>query len=755
MTPEPTANQVRSADTRFAQLAIVLLILLTLIGVWLVHDQMRLLSDVRKLQTETLSQSITQQKLARNVDELRLQGERVLFADTPEERAQALFLVNMVANSPGFAANARIATLAIDTERFLNTIGIRDHPGAPGAATRAKWRERALNLSQLAGDVSNEGLNLGTSELKAMEALIELSQKKLLAAILAIVFFMLATLFLIRRQFVTPLRHIYRSIARIEEGASQEPMPGFDFKELLSIETAIYKLGDTLKDKALVQRQLALRDSILRTILETSLDGFWRVDRQGRLTEVNSTYCQQSGYGHDELLSMHISDLEASDSSAETEAHSRHIIEIGNDQFESRHRRKDGSIWDVEVSATYGNATGGQFYVFLRDITERKRAGAELLVAKQRAEAANQTKSRFLAAASHDLRQPMQAISLFVHSLARTDLSEDQKPLSRHLTTATQSLGELLDAILDLSKLDAGLVKPKLAIIPVDTLLATIDTNFSPVAAKKSLRFKLYFPFGDMAVSADSQLLMRLLGNLLDNAIKCTDQGGILVAIRRRGIQALIQVWDTGRGIAPEHLDRIFDEYFQVGNPERDSAKGLGLGLAITQRIANLLESKVVCRSRLGKGSVFEFRLPLATSEESPLSSRSERPEVTTLSKPTARHVVLLEDNLLVSIATQMALESCGMTVTHYMTGEEALADAGITAADFYITDLWLPGMNGSEFLDAVQQRTTKSIKAVILTGDREAQNNGHFRATSWQVLFKPVDLTTLLSAIRSQDLDD
>jgi signal transduction histidine kinase/ActR/RegA family two-component response regulator len=256
MTPEPTAKQPCSADTRFAQVAIVLLILLTLIGVWLARDQLRLLSDVRKLQTETLSHTITQQKLARNVDELRLQGARVLSADTPEERAQALVLVNMLANSPGFAANARIATLTSDTEHFLNKTNSQDRSGNSSEATRAEWGERALNLSLLASDVSNEGLNLGTRDLKAMESLIELSQKKLLAAILAIVLFMLATLLLIWRQFVTPLQLIYQSISHIEEGTQQEPMPGFKIKELQSIESAIYMLGVTLTKIKLTETEI-------------------------------------------------------------------------------------------------------------------------------------------------------------------------------------------------------------------------------------------------------------------------------------------------------------------------------------------------------------------------------------------------------------------------------------------------------------------------------------------------------------------
>ena len=132
------------------------------------------------------------------------------------------------------------------------------------------------------------------------------------------------------------------------------------------------------------------------------------------------------------------------------------------------------------------------------------------------------------------------------------------------------------------------------------------------MALAKSLRFKLYFPLREMAIRTDVQLLHSLLGNLIVNAIKHTERGGVLVGIRDRGNHILLQVYDTGSGIAAEYLDKIFDEYFQIGNPERDSQKGLGLGLSIARRIATLLETEVVCRSQLGKGSVFEFRLPLA-----------------------------------------------------------------------------------------------------------------------------------------------
>jgi PAS domain S-box-containing protein len=393
-----------------------------------------------------------------------------------------------------------------------------------------------------------------------------------------------------------------------------------------------------------------------------------------------------------------------------------------------------------------------QAVVTFIDITERKKAEAQLITAKTAAETASLTKSRFLAAASHDLRQPMQAIGLFQDALTRTDPNPEQERILDYLVQSTRSMGELLDALLDISKLDAGGVQVSREIIQVQSLARQIDTAFAPMATEKSLRFKLSFPFRDMAIQTDGKLLMGLLRNLIGNAIKYTGKSGVLVAIRRRGNQALIQVWDTGIGIAGEHLDAIYEDYFQIGNAERDRSKGLGLGLAIARRIATLLETDIVCRSRVGKGSVFEFRLPLASGKDKEPPGRIDSASTDTETRPAGRRIVLVEDDLMVATAMTQALESCGMTVTRYGTAEDALADSTIADADFYISDLRLPGLSGVEFLDAVQRRASKPIQAIVVTGDTAIDRIEMMRSTSWRVLFKPVELSTLLSAIGSQD---
>ena len=381
-------------------------------------------------------------------------------------------------------------------------------------------------------------------------------------------------------------------------------------------------------------------------------------------------------------------------------------------------------------------------------------ANRELHAAKQTAEAATVAKSRFLAAASHDLRQPIQAINLFQNALNRTGLTEEQERISKYLSLSAQNLGDLLDTLLDISKLDAGAIMATPQVIDVHDLLSNIDAEFAPIASAKSLHFKLYFPSGEMALFTDGKLLQSLLRNLVGNAIKYTERGGILVAIRRRGDQAVIQVWDTGIGIAPEHTDTIFEEYFQVANPERDKAKGLGLGLSIVKRQAKLLATEIVCRSRLGKGSVFEFRLPLADKplRDEPIAIGRESIREASASSLAGRHIAVIDDNLMVAKAIRMSLESLGMSITTYDSAEEALADAEIASADFYISDFRLGGTSGIDLLDAIQQRTTRPIKAVLLTGETSPDRMAMTQPARWPVLFKPVDLPTLLSAIESQN---
>lgn len=385
-----------------------------------------------------------------------------------------------------------------------------------------------------------------------------------------------------------------------------------------------------------------------------------------------------------------------------------------------------------------------------RLIDERTRS---LLIAQEEAQRLNRAKSQFLAAASHDLRQPLQAIQLFHAALSATRLDEQQRRMMDYLALSLTALGDLLNALLDVSKLDAGLVRVNEEAVPVERVFEKIDAEFSSLARQKGLRFKYHFPRGVAAIRTDGQLLLSMLGNLIGNALKYTERGGVLVTIRRRDGQALIQVWDTGLGIAAEHHDRIFEEYFQIGNEERDRAKGVGLGLSIVRRLSRLLGTAVECRSKPGRGSVFQFTLPLAREDA------GATPSMTTATAElpdsgddfAGSRVVVVEDDLAVATAIKLACEARGMSAVLHATGESALEDAATLAADYFVFDFRLPGINGLELLDRLAKRAGRPLNAIVLTGDLDSGQFAALAEKGSAVLFKPVDFGKLLQTWRTQ----
>jgi PAS domain S-box-containing protein len=511
-----------------------------------------------------------------------------------------------------------------------------------------------------------------------------------------------------------------------------------------------------------VQREAVLRESEERWkfALEGAGEGVWDWNIQTGEAVYSRRWKEMIGYAESEIendSSEWSNRVHPEDISGVMKIIQAHIDgKTPSAEVEFRMLCKDGSWkWVLGRGMVVRRSSDGKPLRLVgtnTDIADRKQTEAELMASKQAAENASLTKSRFLAAASHDLRQPIQAINLFQDALSKTPLNEEQKRISNYLSLSAQNLGGILNALLDISKLDAGTVKPHPVVIKSHALFRQIDSEFSPQAAAKSLRLKLYFPQREMSLFLDANLVRSLLANLIGNAIKYTERGCVLVGIRHRGKRAVIQVWDTGIGIAPEHMNSIFDEYFQVGNPERDRANGLGLGLAIARRLAKLQGTDVVCRSQPGKGSVFEFSLPFA-GEEDLGHAQSETATMGAAHGLAGRTVILIEDDLMVTEATRWSLESIGMHVTAYGSAQDALASSDIANADFYIADLGLPGLNGNELLDAIQQRTPKPIKAVIVTGNTSPDQIAIAQSSRWKVLFKPIDLPTLLAAIKTLEI--
>lgn len=435
----------------------------------------------------------------------------------------------------------------------------------------------------------------------------------------------------------------------------------------------------------------------------------------------------------------------------ETIEQSAHAMKPWRAEFRFRHPHK-GLRWIEGHSMPQREADGSiLWHGFLTDITERKQIETELIAAKQAADTANAAKSRFLAAASHDLRQPMQAINLFLNVLNRTTLSDEQKPIGQNLVTTTKALGELLDALLDISKLDAGIVKPQLVPTDIQEVFQRIESEFAALALERNLRFKLCFPQRALGLQADPKLLMGMLRNVVGNALRYTERGGILVGTRLRAACLAIQVWDTGIGIPAQHLAQIYDEFFQIDNPQRDRTRGLGLGLSIVKRLATLMDYEVDCRTRPGRGTVFEIRIPLdrALVADRLSSATHAADAIAVLPYLQGRRVVLVEDDYLVAKALEVWFAVYGMRVSSFSAGADALAHPAIMDADYYVSDFRLPGgMNGIELLDAIQIRAARPINALLITGDTAAEQIDAFAANRWQTLFKPVESSMLLLAL-------
>ncbi|AKZ64688.1 histidine kinase [Herbaspirillum hiltneri N3] len=384
----------------------------------------------------------------------------------------------------------------------------------------------------------------------------------------------------------------------------------------------------------------------------------------------------------------------------------------------------------------------------------------QLTEEKERAEQANRSKSQFLAAASHDLRQPVHALGLYIATLRTVAQAPHIEPgtvdmLAGRLQSALTGMSQLLNVLLDISRLDAGVVRIEKHRFSVQETFTLLANQFAQAAAAKGLQLKVRPTTAWL--DTDPVLLHNILANLLSNAVRYTENGKILLACRRRGGidgEALeICVIDTGVGIAVDQFAHIFREFYQVHNIARDREQGLGLGLAIVQRTAQLIDARIGLRSVPGRGSCFSLRLhgPLdaappdvqpAFATPAPVASASATPNAT---------VLVVDDDKQVLDSMQILLHSWGYTVLFARSLEQALAalhdDAhrpDLVISDFRLAD----NVTGIDVIRAVFQATGDEVPAIIVTGDTSPQGIALASASGYQVLHKPLDPQQLRAAI-------
>lgn len=375
-------------------------------------------------------------------------------------------------------------------------------------------------------------------------------------------------------------------------------------------------------------------------------------------------------------------------------------------------------------------------------ISQLREQTARAECAQREAEEANRAKSVFLASASHDLRQPLHALGLFVVTLGRSDLSGKQRELLTHIEAAAGAAREMLNTLLDFSKVDAGVITARPRAFRLQPLLYKLENELAPQADGRGLFYRTRDTTA--TVFADPTLVELILRNLIANAIRYTSQGGVLVACRRRGESAVIEVWDTGVGIPESQHRAIFREFHQLGNPERDQRKGLGLGLAIVEGLARTISTRIELDSRPGRGSVFRFALPRTEDRaEAPAAGLQYKPSLNGL------RVLVIDDDQEICFAMTALLESWQAVCLAVESEEQALAALPTFQPDLLLADYRLRGEHtGQEVMMAIRERLGYALPTVIITGDTAPDRLRSVHAGGAALLHKPVVAQQLHTAM-------
>jgi two-component system CheB/CheR fusion protein len=503
----------------------------------------------------------------------------------------------------------------------------------------------------------------------------------------------------------------------------------------------------TERRRSIDQQFQAFMDAMPEPIF-TSSDG-------GRIRSVNSGLESLFGYSAGELVGQSVDILVPEDRrSAHLTLHRSYLADpkrrpMGGG-LEIHGRAKDGRLIPLEIALTPIRTSAGlTVTAVVRDISERRRVEQILNDARMEAQRANRAKSRFLQAASHDLRQPLQVVRLLHGTLAARTSDAAGKAMLERLEATVDVMNGVLAAFLDVSQIESGTITPSIVEFPVAGLFARLRDAFGALAAAKGLTLRVV-P-SSTTTRSDPRLLERILGNLLANAVQYTDAGKILLGCRRESDTLRIEVWDTGRGIPDEHVAEIFDEFYQVGPSPGPSNANFGIGLYIVDQLARLLGHKVTVRSTPGKGTMFAITVPLdghgadghAILAAAPFSA----------GEPGLPAVLVIEDDEAQRESMRLLLSAHGHAVETARSGPEAIAltagppgfGPGVILTDYNLGG----GMSGPEAVRQIAATLGRHVPAVIVTGDvsdrvaREAADAG------LRLLHKPVRPAALLMTVR------
>lgn len=501
-------------------------------------------------------------------------------------------------------------------------------------------------------------------------------------------------------------------------------------------------------------------------LFENAVHGIFQASLSQGLRAANPALAHMLGYDDPQQVLWSPQDM-ASQLFAGGEAELRRIRDLLQERgglfgYETRLLRRDGSHVDVLMNLLLKPDEEGLVEGFVADITERVQAqqrlqslneeleqrvtartreletlNQQLREARDAAESANLSKDKYLAAASHDLLQPLNAARLLLSTLRERQLPASERQLVERTHQALEGAENLLSDLLEISRLDQSAIRAEPESLNLGELLGPLASEFDSVARASGLQLRARIP--DLRVRTDAHLVSRILRNFLSNACRYTQHGGVLLAARRRGDSVRLEVWDTGRGIPADQLQAIFREFNQLDVGRAAERQGVGLGLAIVDRIAGLLGCSVQVRSTLGRGSLFAIEIPLAGDLpiHQPASS-TPRPGI---GDPLPGRRLLVIDNeeaILYSMSALLGQWGCEvLTATDFETAVTALDSK---APDIIVADYHLDyGLTGCEVVKALREKYAVSIPAVMITADRSDECRRALQRLDIPLLNKPV----------------
>ncbi|MCH8531973.1 MAG: PAS domain S-box protein [Saccharospirillum sp.] len=550
-----------------------------------------------------------------------------------------------------------------------------------------------------------------------------------------------------------------------ESGSRQSSMLGIgmDVTQRQQLEAQLRELNQSLEQRV-EQRTSELEQATRRNmaVLETAIDGFFAISDEGVVLQTNEAFCRMLGYRQTEILGMHLSHIEAQETPEDIADHMNRVMQLGHDRFDTRHRTKSGAVLDVEISVSRVNLINDAiFYVFARDITERKAAEGRLKQALTCAERANKAKSEFLSRMSHELRTPLNAILGFSQLLQETDQNverDQQSDYAHEIHQAGVHLLELVNEVLDLARIESGRLELALEPMLVASEIQQCVEQIELMARKRNIRIKVV-DGQHFRVLADPLRFRQVVLNLLSNAVKYNQEGGrIELECSEQSTGWLrISVTDSGRGMSAEQQSRLFRPFERFVSPY-EGIDGTGIGLSLCKYLVEAMNGRIGVCSTEGQGTTIWFELPLQKPGIDRATSNTDSEDDATLAEvrlPVSSgglyRLLCIEDNPANLLLIQRAVK----TRRDWVLDTAVTAKAGLTLAeqrvpDVILMDINLPDMSGYDALEALKRNDRlQSIPVIAITANAMPQDIERGRAAGFSdYITKPFKVRDLFTAI-------